>query len=95
MAYNAPHYPLHVKEEDFRKYEDRYGEGWDVIRERRYEKQQTLGILPAEIKLSPRPQDVPAWDSLSTADQAWESERMAAYAGMVDCLDQNIGRIVS
>jgi arylsulfatase A-like enzyme len=95
MAYNAPHYPLHVKEDDFRKYEDRYGEGWDVIRERRYEKQQTLGILPAEIELSPRPQDVPAWDSLSTADQAWESERMAAYAGMVDCLDQNIGRIVS
>ncbi len=94
LAYNAPHYPLHVKEADYRKYEGRYNEGWDVVRQRRYEKQQSLGILPADVKLSPRPDDVRAWDSLSEDDKKWESERMAAYAGMVDCLDQNIGRLV-
>ena len=93
-AYNAPHYPLHVKEPDFRKYEDRYDEGWDVIREQRYDKQRSLGILPADVKLSPRPAEVPAWESLSAEDKKWESERMAAFAGMVDCLDQNIGRLV-
>ena len=93
-AYNAPHYPLHVKEPDFRKYEHRYDEGWDVIREHRYRKQQSLGILPADVKLSPRPDDVPAWESLSDEDKKWESDRMAAFAGMVDCLDQNIGRLV-
>ena len=37
IAHNAPHYPLHVLEEDYRKYENRYEEGWDLIRERRYE----------------------------------------------------------
>jgi arylsulfatase A-like enzyme len=95
MAYNAPHYPLHVKEDDFRKYEGRYDLGWDVIRQRRYEKQKSLGILPADVKLSPRPDDVPAWDTLSETDQTWESERMAAYAGMIDSLDQNIGRLVA
>ena len=94
LAYNAPHYPLHVKEADYRKYEGRYDAGWDVARQRRYEKQQSLGILPSNVKLSPRPKDVSAWDSLSASDQKWESERMAAYAGMVDCLDQNIGRLV-
>ena len=94
-AYNAPHYPLHVKEADFRKYQGRYDAGWDVVRQRRYQKQQSLGILPAGTKLSPRPNDVRSWDSLSEQDQKWESERMAAYAGMVDCLDQNIGRLVN
>ncbi len=94
LAYNAPHYPLHVKEADYRKYEGRYNEGWDVARQRRYEKQHSLGILPADVKLSPRPDDVRAWESLSESDKKWEAQRMAAYAGMVDCLDQNIGRLV-
>ncbi len=94
MAYNAPHYPLQVKEKDFRKYEGSYDLGWDVIREARYARQQAMGILPETAKLSPRPDEVSAWESLSDADKQWESERMAAYAGMVDCLDQNIGRLV-
>lgn len=94
LAYNAPHYPLHVKEADYRKYEGRYDEGWDVTRQRRYQKQQATGVLPKHVELSPRPDDVKAWESLSASDKRWESERMAAYAGMVDCLDQNIGRLV-
>lgn len=94
MAYNAPHYPLHVKEVDYRKYEGRYDVGWDEIRARRFRKQQELGILPKDIALSPRPDEVTAWDKLSAADKEWESQRMAAYAGMIDCLDQNIGRLV-
>ena len=94
LAYNAPHYPLHVKESDFRKYEGRYDDGWDKIRMQRYQKQQKLGILPAGTQLSPRPEEVAGWDSLSEEQRKWESERMAAYAGMIDCMDQNIGRLV-
>lgn len=95
IAYNAPHYPLHVKEPDFRKYDGRYTEGWDAVRRQRFAKQQALGLLPSDVELSPRPEDVPAWNELSTEQRAWEAERMAAFAGMVDCLDQNIGRIVN
>lgn len=93
MAYNAPHYPLHVKQSDFEKYVGRYDRGWEATRQRRFEKQRQLGILPVDVKLSPRPDDVAEWDTLSPEDQRWESERMAAFAGMVDCLDQNIGRL--
>lgn len=94
LAYNAPHYPLHVKEPDFRKYEGRYDVGWDAIRRRRFANQRALEILPQRVDLSPRPPDVAAWDSLDSKQQKWESERMAAFAGMVDCLDQNIGKLV-
>ena len=94
VAYNAPHYPLHVKESDFRKYETQYDVGWDQIRKRRFEKQQELGILPEHTKLTPRPDGISAWKDLSEQQRDWESERMAAYAGMVDCLDQNIGRLM-
>lgn len=94
VAYNAPHYPLHVKKKDFVKYENRYTAGWDAIRKDRFEKQQKLGLLPNNTELSPRPPEVSAWDSLDAETQRWEADRMAAFAGMVDCLDQNIGRLV-
>ncbi len=60
VAYNAPHYPLHVEESDFRKYEGCYDVGWDRIRTQRNQKQQRLGVLPADTKLSPRPEGVGA-----------------------------------
>ena len=95
VAHNAPHYPLHARQEDFEKYRGRYDDGWDEIRQRRYAKQVELGLLdPKTAVLSARPDHVPAWETLSAEDQRWESERMAAYAGMVDCLDQQIGRLV-
>ena len=94
LAYNAPHYPLHVKQPDFEKYAGRYDAGWDAVRAKRFSKQQALGLLPNNVQLSPRPSDVKAWSSLSDEDKHWESERMTAFAGMVDCLDQNIGRLV-
>ena len=95
VAHNAPHYPLHVLKEDFEKYRGRYDAGWDVIRRQRYQRQVELGLIsPQTTRLSERPKHVPAWDSLATEEQRWESDRMAAYAGMVDRLDREIGRLV-
>ncbi len=95
LAYNAPHYPLHVLKEDYEKYRGRYDSGWDTLRQRRYAKQIELGLVdPSTTTLSDRPAHVPAWNSLSAEDKKWESDRMAAYAGMVDCLDRQIGRLV-
>ncbi|MCG8652311.1 MAG: arylsulfatase [Pirellulales bacterium] len=95
VAHNAPHYPLHVLRQDYEKYRGRYDQGWDSIRQKRYAKQIELGLFSPEVaKLSDRPAHVPAWDSLDTAAQQWEANRMAAYAGMVDRLDQEIGRLV-
>lgn len=95
VAENAPHYPLHVLEEDYRKYQGRYDVGWDAIREARYKKQVQSGLIdPTTCKLSERPSIVPAWDSLNDEKKKWESDRMAAYAGMVDRLDREVGRLV-
>ena len=94
-AFNAPHYPLHAPEAAVKKYDGKYAEGWDVLRERRHEKQIETGLLPAKWKLSPRAAHIPAWDSLSKEDKQWEEDRMEAYAAMVDVLDQEIGRLIS
>ena len=94
LAFNAPHAPLHVLKEDYEKYQGRYDVGWDVIREQRFARQQKLGLFPPTTQPSNRPQAVMAWNELSPEFQDWESRRMTALAGMIDRVDQEIGRLL-
>ena len=95
IAFNAPHYPLQAKRQDIEKYKGRYSIGWDEVRKRRYQKQLKLGIVDSTVQLSPRPNNIPAWEDLTAAENRWEQDRMEVFAAMVDCVDQNIGRLVS
>lgn len=93
LAFNAPHDPLQPLETDYKKYLGRYDVGWDAIRARRIEKQVQLGLFGQTWEASPRPGCIPAWETLSPARQLAESRRMAAYAALVDRLDQELGRV--
>ena len=94
VAYNAPHYPLQAPKKDIEKYDGWYDHGWDILRQERYKRQIESGLLPAKWKLSPRPDHVPSWDSLSDEDRQWEADRMEVFAAMVDVMDRDIGRLV-
>ena len=95
VAYNAPHYPLQAPKKDVMKYRGKYRMGWDKLRASRYKKQLAMGIISDKWQLSPRPAEVSAWEKLEANDKDWEDFRMAAYAGMVDRMDQQIGRLVA
>ncbi|MBI4560101.1 MAG: arylsulfatase [Candidatus Hydrogenedentes bacterium] len=92
LAYTAPHWPLHAWPEDIEKYKDRYLGGWDRLREERYRRLIELGIINPKWPLSPRDSEVPAWEGV--ADKAHWARLMAVYAAMIDCMDQNIGRVL-
>ncbi len=94
-AFNAPHYPLQAPEDAVRKYDGRYDKGWDKLRVERHQRQLESGLIPSKWKLSPRPDHIPAWDSLSAEERQWEADRMEVFAAMVDVLDQNIGRLIA
>ena len=93
-AFNAPHYPLQAPRKDIAKYDGRYDAGWDALRKSRHQKQLDSGLLSRKWKLSPRPDHIPAWKSLTDEERAWEADRMEVFAAMVDVLDQNVGRLV-
>lgn len=95
LAFNAPHAPVHALEEDYEKYRGRYEVGWDAIHRRRIEKLVELGVLDEDTETAPRPDHIPAWDELTPEIRDWESRRMAGYAGMIDRVDQEIGRVVA
>lgn len=49
VAFAAPHFPLHALPEDIKKVGDRYKEGWDSIRQKRWEKIQKMGIASGKL----------------------------------------------
>lgn len=95
MAFNAPHAPLQPMEVDYKKYLGRYDPGWDVIRAARVAKQKRIGLLPADLETPRRPEHVRAWDKLTPEQKKWESHRMSAYAGLIDRVDQELGRLLA
>lgn len=92
VSYTAPHWPLQAPEPVIAKYRERYLAGWEVIRSNRYQRQLDLGIIDKTWPLSPRDPRVVPWAEVK--DQAWEANRMATYAAMVEKMDEGIGRIV-
>jgi arylsulfatase len=95
LAFNAPHSPLHAWPEDIAKYRGKYRQGWDQIRKERYRRLQEQGIVQAGWTLPPRPETIPAWDTLTEEEKDFEDMRMAVYAAMVDRMDQAIGRLLA
>ncbi len=93
LAFNAPHWPLHAKKKDIDKYRGKYSEGWDVLRASRLKRMIDLGIIDKDWALSGR--DARAWDELDEAKKTELDLRMAIYAAQIDCMDQNIGRLVA
>jgi arylsulfatase len=93
LAYTAPHFPLHALEPDIAKYEKLYEQGWDITREKRYQKMLRLGVIDKRYVLTERPDNIPSWDKAK--DKATWVRKMAVYAAMIDRMDQNIGRLIS
>ena len=93
-AYTSPHWPLQVDEKYWKKYEGRYEDGYEKLRERRLKSLKEAGMIPADAVLPPLHKDVKPWHLLTPVQKKEESRKMELYAGMVDNLDYNIGRLL-
>lgn len=95
LAHVAPHFPCMAPEETIAKYRGRYLAGWDRLREHRYARQIRSGLISRDWLLEPRPEAVPAWDSLTEQEQRRYDDMMAIYAAMIEEVDRNIGKLVA
>jgi arylsulfatase A-like enzyme len=64
LAPHSPHFPLHALPEDIAKYKDRFAEGWDVARERKYERMRKLGLVNGPLP----PLEPDMWTRWNTPD---------------------------
>ena len=94
LSYNAPHSPLHVYEKDVKKYYQRYEAGWEALRKKRFARQRKMGLIDERYVNTPPNGEVRRWKEMALETQKLGARRMAAYAGMVDRMDWNIGRVL-
>src|SRR5215467_5442771 len=68
--------------------------GRDKYREETYQRQLKLGIMPADTKLTPRPAEIPAWDSLSVDQKRVATRLMETFAAYTAQTDYEVGRLL-
>ena len=93
-AYTAPHWPLQVPEDYWKKYEEVYRDGYEALREKRLDGLIRAGLVAEGTPLPGLHPEIVPWDSLDDNQRVVESRKMALYAGMVENLDHNIGRLL-
>jgi arylsulfatase len=93
LAFNAPHSPLQAQPEDIARSKGKFDAGWDVLRAQRIEALRRNGLLDTRWAVADRPNTLPAWNSLSADNKAFEARRMEVYAAMIDRVDQAVGRL--
>jgi len=94
-AYTSPHWPLQVPDEYLDLYSGHYDDGYDSLRERRFDSLKEARIIPAESELPPRNEAIRPWEDLTAEQQKHESRKMELYASMVDNLDDHVGRLIA
>ena len=97
FAYFAPgaaHAPHHVPAEWADKYKGRFDAGWDALREETFARQKALGVIPPEAELTPRHEQIPAWNDMPDELKPVLRRQMEVYAGFLEFADHHVGRLV-
>jgi arylsulfatase A-like enzyme len=95
FATGACHSPHQSPREWIERYRGAFEEGWDVWRDATLGRQIASGVLPVGTELSPRPDWVPAWDSLSSDERRLYARYMEAFAGFLSHTDHEVTRLVN
>jgi arylsulfatase A-like enzyme len=97
FVYYAPgltHAPHHAPKEWIAKFKGQFDQGWDKLREETLARQIKLGVVPAGTQLTPRPKEIPSWDSLTADQKRLFARMMEVYAASLAYVDYNIGRVI-
>jgi arylsulfatase len=88
------HAPHHAPKDWIAKYKGKFDQGWDKVREETLARQIKLGVVPPDTKLTPRPAELQAWDSLDADHKRVFARMMEVYAGALSHADHQIGRLL-
>ena len=93
-APGATHAPHHVPAEWADAYKGQFDQGWDALREQTLARQKSLGVIPADARLTPRHAEIPAWDAIPEELKPVLARQMEVYAGFLTHTDHHMGRLV-
>ncbi len=90
---HAPHHPT---PEWIKKISDMhlFDNGWNDLRETILANQKRLGVVPANTQLTPWPDSLPKWDTLSADEKKMFIRQADIFAAYVAYTDNEIGRVI-
>ena len=88
---HSPHQP---KQEWVDKFKGKFDMGYEKMRDEIFANQKSLGVIPAGAQLTPWPDEIPKWDSLSAVQKKLYSRQAEVYAGYTAYTDYEIGRVI-
>lgn len=100
LPFSAPHWPLQCSKEDRERYKGKYDEGPTVLRAKRIARLKQLGLIPQDVVPHPIiPEDTAhayhaEWEDMTDLERQKSARAMECFAGMVDNMDQNIGKVL-
>ncbi|PWB69812.1 MAG: arylsulfatase [Holophagae bacterium] len=95
FAPGAVHAPHHVPEEWIGKWEGKFDQGWDRLREETLARQIAMGIVPPGTRLAPKPAAIKDWDALSADEKRLFARQVEVFAAYLDFTDHEIGRVLA
>jgi arylsulfatase A-like enzyme len=94
LAFTFAHAPLQAPQSYIDHYRGVYDKGWDAVRQQRFQREQSMHLLPANTSLPPRETGDPAWESLTPQQRRVYAHYMETYAGYIEHGDAQIGRVI-
>lgn len=97
LIYYAPgsaHSPHQAPADWIARFKGKFDQGWDAARAATFARQKQEGIIPRSAVLTPRPDGIPAWNSLSVEDKRVQARMMEIYAAQLAFADDQIGRLI-
>jgi arylsulfatase len=94
FASGATHAPHMAPREWIERFKGSFDLGWDRLREESFERQKKLGVIPADTVMSPRPDSLPSWESLTPERRRIYARMMEVAAAQLAFVDNQIGRVV-
>ena len=94
FAPGATHAPHHVPQEWSEKYQGKFDQGWDSLRQETFARQKALGVIPQDSQLTERNDGIPAWEEISAEMKPILTRQMEIYAGFLEHTDYHIGRLI-
>jgi len=95
LAFGAMHSPHQAPQAYLDRWKGAFDEGYDVWRDRWFQRQIAEGIIPAGTLQAPRNPGVPPWADLTPNQQLFACRLQEAYAAMLEHTDEQIGRLTA
>ena len=94
FATGGTHSPHQVPKEWIDRFRGRFDAGYDALRQEIYQREKQRGIIPSDADISPRPAELPAWNSLTPDARKLLARQMEVYAGFLAQTDYEVGRVL-